>query len=492
MTLLEGPTQERPGLGAPLDGLWAQTAPARWVQRYRSLVRVLDAVSVAAAAVLPFRLPTPAGPVRGLPYDAVIAVLAVCWLFAITLGRGYEARFLGSGSEEFRRLGRATGRVAAVVALLGCCLRLEPARAFVTVAVPAGLVLVVLSRLVARRWLQRVRRDGRCRHRVIVVGDVGSATRLVRALARDPAAPLQVVGACVPGQSGRLEVGDLDVPVVPDLAQLPAALHALHADTLVVDASARTGPDALQRLSYQLEGSGVDLLVAPTLTELAGSRVSLRSVAGLPLLHVDEPELLGSRRAVKEVFDRSAALVLLVLLAPALLVIGLLVRCTSAGPALFLQQRVGRGGAMFRVWKFRSMHVDAESRLAQLAPSNENDGILFKIRADPRVTSVGRVLRRYSLDELPQLVNVVLGSMALVGPRPPLPSEVERYESHTHRRLLVKPGLTGLWQVSGRSDLSWDDSVRLDLLYVETWSLGLDLAVLGRTLGTVVRGDGAY
>jgi exopolysaccharide biosynthesis polyprenyl glycosylphosphotransferase len=282
------------------------------------------------------------------------------------------------------------------------------------------------------------------------------------------------------------------VPIVGSLGSITGALLEVQADTVAVAASPGVSGEALRKLSYELEGTGVDLLVAPALTNVTGTRVTIRPMAGLPLMHLEEPELTGARQLVKTVFDLAVASMLLVLLAPLLLALCLVIRLTSSGPAIFKQERVGRAGTTFRLWKFRSMYADAEQRLADLQHLNEHDGVLFKVRNDPRITPIGRFIRKYSLDELPQLVNVLRGEMSIVGPRPPLPSEVTRYEGHAHRRLLVKPGITGLWQVSGRSDLSWDDTVRLDLQYVENWSLGLDLSVLARTVTAVLRGSGAY
>jgi exopolysaccharide biosynthesis polyprenyl glycosylphosphotransferase len=250
--------------------------------------------------------------------------------------------------------------------------------------------------------------------------------------------------------------------------------------------------EKLRWISWQLEGTDTDLIVSPGLTEVGGRRLHIQPVAGLPMLHVDEPEFTGFRRMLKAVFDRVVAGLALLVLSPVLLGIGLVVRLTSRGPALFTQTRVGRDGRTFRMVKFRSMCVDAEAKLDDLAEQNESAGVLFKIREDPRVTPVGRVLRRFSIDELPQLINVVTGSMSLVGPRPPLPDEVSRYGDDVRRRLLVQPGLTGLWQISGRSDLSWEESVRLDLRYVENWSLALDMVVLWKTVRAVFRAEGAY
>jgi len=226
---------------------------------------------------------------------------------------------------------------------------------------------------------------------------------------------------------------------------------------------------------------------------VAGPRIHIRPVAGLPFLHVEEPELSGGRRLLKGAFDRAVACTTLLLLLPMMVGLGLAVRLNTAGPVLFRQARCGRGGRPFTMYKYRSMRVGAEAQLQMLLSENEHaEGLLFKIRRDPRVTAVGRWLRRYSLDELPQLLNVAKGDMSLVGPRPPLPSEVARYDGEVHRRLLVKPGLTGLWQVSGRSDLTWEESVRLDLEYVENWSLAMDFMILWKTAFAVMRADGAY
>jgi exopolysaccharide biosynthesis polyprenyl glycosylphosphotransferase len=249
---------------------------------------------------------------------------------------------------------------------------------------------------------------------------------------------------------------------------------------------------ALRRLAWRLERDDIDLIVASTLIDVAGSRTTIRPVDGLPMLHVEHPTLTGARRLVKAVVDRAGAVVLLVLACPILALLALAVRVDSTGPVLFRQTRVGKDGHEFVIFKFRTMHIDAEARLAELRHLNEVDGALFKLRNDPRVTRVGRLLRKFSLDELPQLLNVIGGSMSLVGPRPPLPEEVAVYPDDARRRLAVRPGMTGLWQVSGRSDLSWDEAVRLDLQYVENWSLSLDLVIMLRTLSAVTRGAGAY
>jgi exopolysaccharide biosynthesis polyprenyl glycosylphosphotransferase len=307
---------------------------------------------------------------------------------------------------------------------------------------------------------------------------------------------MQVVAACLPDDEAadpgvRRRLAEAGVTVAGDFAAVRLGVEHANARSVAVLAG-DLAADEMRRLAWELEATGADLIVSTGLPEVSAQRVHVQHVGGMPLLRLDGPQYTGAHRIVKGVFDRAAAAVGLLLVSPVLLVLAVLVRCTSAGPAFFLQTRVGRAGKPFRMVKFRSMYVDAEERLAELRDRNDVDGLLFKMREDPRITRFGRILRRFSLDELPQLINVLTGSMSLVGPRPPLPTEVAQYGEDTKRRLLVKPGLTGLWQVSGRSDLSWEESVRLDLHYVENWSLAMDMVVLLKTAKVVVRAHGAY
>jgi exopolysaccharide biosynthesis polyprenyl glycosylphosphotransferase len=314
---------------------------------------------------------------------------------------------------------------------------------------------------------------------------------LVGRVRKENYAGLEVVAACVTPHD-RVHVADtLGVPV-GGLDEVIALAGRLQADTIAVTSASETAAQYLRELSWQVEGTGIELLVAPGLIEVAGPRLHIRPFEGLPLLSVEQPRFEGWRRMVKGAVDRSVAALAAILLAPALVAIALAVRLTSPGPALYRQERVGLNGQTFTMLKFRSMHVDADRQVDDLLGENISDGLLFKIKADPRVTPVGRWLRRLSLDELPQLFNVLGGSMSLVGPRPPLPREVARYDTSVSRRLLVKPGLTGLWQISGRSDLPWEEAVRLDLRYVENWSLAMDLLILVKTVRAVLSSSGAY
>jgi exopolysaccharide biosynthesis polyprenyl glycosylphosphotransferase len=325
---------------------------------------------------------------------------------------------------------------------------------------------------------------------VVAVGHEAGVAALITELGRDRYHGMTVVGACVAQPLECSEVAG--VPVYGGLDDIPAAVHTFGADTVAVLACPEMDGLRLRGLAWELEKTGTDLCVSPALLDVAGPRMTVRPTAGLTLLHVDHPRLSGHRLVVKGLFDRCMAAAALILLFPLLAVFCAAIWLHDRGPALFTQVRVGKNGQVFRLYKFRTMVVDAEQRRAELLASNESDGVLFKLRKDPRVTAVGTHLRRWSIDELPQLLNVLLGHMSLVGPRPALPDEAAKYAMHVRRRLVVKPGLTGLWQVNGRSDLSWEESVRLDLRYVENWSFALDLQILWKTISVMMRGSGAY
>lgn len=425
-------------------------------------------------------------------YPVLVLYLVPAWVGALALGGAYDSREIGNGSEEYRRVFNAAVRVVALVAMVSYAAQLQIARGFVGTMPPLALALTLFGRYRARKLVHRQRERGRFSNKVVVVGSREHAADLVRHLRRSPHAGFSVLGACVPGEGGELNVDGMAVPILGTPAEAEVAIARAEADAVAISDVAGLKSGALRRIAWSLEGSGVDLIVVPALTDLAGPRIVIRPVSGLPLLHVEEPVLSGAARVFKEVIDRSLAVLATVLLAPVWLALAAAVRFSSRGPVLYRQTRVGKDGSHFTIWKFRTMHKDADRVQADVAHLNEHDGVLFKIRDDPRRTSVGRWLRRFSLDELPQILQVVSGHMSIVGPRPPLPTEVERYDEHTSRRLLVKPGLTGLWQVSGRADLSWDESVRLDLYYVENWSPALDAVILWKTVWAVLRGRGAY
>lgn len=418
------------------------------------------------------------------------------WVAAIATSGAYELRFLGVGTAEYRRMFLAAVWLLASVGTLSWAVKEQVARGYMAVAVPLTALLAVLGRYLIRRRLYRLRSSGTALHRVVAVGHPRAVTALVEQLRRDRQHGLHPVAACLTTGADRpatRRLEGLGVAVAGSVDSVVEAVAAYGADTVVVSWWSQLEPTEFRLLRWELEQHGVDLLLAPPLFEVADFRVAIRPASGVPLLHVQQPELSGTRRITKGLFDRLAAIALVLALAPLLITITLLIRLTSPGPALFRQRRAGLHGEYFTVYKFRTMVAEAESLRSSLVHlSQHGDVPFFKIRADPRITPVGNWLRKYSLDELPQLFNVVLGQMSLVGPRPQVAEEVASYGVDMRRRLLVKPGLTGLWQVSGRNDLSLEESVRLDVSYVENWSLLLDFQILARTAHAVVRGAGAY
>ena len=425
-----------------------------------------------------------------LAYLTFTGVLPILWSVSVVLAGGYDPRFIGLGTDEFRKVLNAAMCLAAGVAIASYTARLNLARGYLAVALPSATGLDLVVRYLLRKRLHRNRNRGACTRRVIAAGHAAAVADLVTTLRRDRYHGLSVVAACVPDRSVADEVAD--VPVAGELSHVPLAVRRFAADTVAVLSCPEMDGWRLRELAWELEKTGTDLCVAPALLDVAGPRTTIRPVAGLPLLHVDHAELAGGKRVLKGVFDQVLAALALILLAPVFAAVAIAIRATEREPVLFRQTRVGRDGRCFTLYKFRTMVVDAEQRKALLAVSNEADGALFKMRQDPRITRVGGRLRRWSLDELPQLINVLRGDMSLVGPRPALPDETARYGDHMRRRLAVKPGITGLWQVSGRSDLAWEEAVRLDLRYVENWSLALDLQILWKTGSAVFHGSGAY
>jgi exopolysaccharide biosynthesis polyprenyl glycosylphosphotransferase len=468
--------------------LSARLTEARWVAKYR---RYALAGDLAAALIgVSFALIGRFGAQINLGYFVLGAVLPIAWLACVAIERGYETRYFGTGPEEFRSIIRAAVALTAVVAITSYATKSEVARGFVVLAVPMTCAAAMFARWVLHRQISRRRIVGRCMRRVLVVGRNDHVTTLTRHLETRPADGYVVVASCLPrgdafSEPGLERLGRTEMDIL-------AGVDKYDVDVVAVAADPELAGHSLRRLSWALEQRGVELIVSPGIVEVAGPRISIRPVAGLSLLHLERPSVSGGPHLLKTIFDRVLGFLLLLAVAPILIVTAVLVKLTSKGPVLFRQTRVGLGGDPFQMLKFRTMVVDAEARKAELITQNEGNGLLFKLRDDPRITRVGKYLRRFSIDELPQLVNVLRGDMSLVGPRPPLPAEVAQYAIDDARRMLVKPGLTGLWQVSGRSDLTWEESMRLDLRYADNWSIALDLLILWKTARAVLGKDGAY
>ncbi|WP_328913154.1 MULTISPECIES: sugar transferase [unclassified Streptomyces] len=462
---------------------------------YLPLALAVDALGIAVPVVMLLRH-------TEQPHPLVCAVVAAAsWLVVRVCRRRYAADALGETSGVLAVLGDwlvLLGVLAVLRTAFGEIVRPSVALAALT----AGPLLTLAGRKATYHHLIAARRSAQAVRRVLVIGEPSTADHVVGHLAARTEHAYVVVGV-VPVGSAKLECGAPVTERLPsveprgpaeDAESVLRAVHELHAELVLLSPGPRLHAERLRRLSWALHDAGVPLAVLPGLVDVAVRRVQVDAPAGLTMLHIAPPARRGVQMALKTALDRSGSALGLLMLLPLFALTAAAIRLTSAGPVFHRQTRFGRHGRPFVMWKFRTMVADAESRKAELerTGANENDGLMFKMRRDPRVTAVGRVLRRCSLDELPQLVNVLRGEMSLVGPRPPLPDEVARYDEVELRRLAVKPGITGLWQVSGRSELSWDETLAIDLRYVDNWSFTGDVAVMARTLRAVVDGRGAY
>ena len=456
---------------------------------YTTRAVIWDVVAVVSAALIGFILRWT------IPYNLDLAdvtyvffalVVVVSWLLALATLGAYDTRILGVGSEEFKRVITASAAVFGAVAIVAFAFKLDLSRGFVLITFVVGLALILTVRWVLRAWLRHERRYGNYLHRTIVIGDGQRQDEIVDLLGRDPIAGFTVVDVV---QEPAEDISDNDLDQWLD--EVMARISVEEADTVAVAGSPALGQRVIKRLSWRLEGPRIDLLVAPTLGDFAGPRVTMRMAADLPLLHLDEPHLTGPKRAIKRGTDIVFGSLLLVLFTPFMLVASVGTKLTSRGPALYRQERVGRGGQLITVTKFRTMYVGSDAKREDVI-GMPDERILDRYRRDPRITPFGRFLRRWSIDEMPQIVNVIGGSMSLVGPRPVLLDEIPLLGDADHRRHLTKPGLTGLWQVSGRKHVDWDERMRMDLDYVEHWSPALDLVIVAKTAKAVIMGDGAY
>jgi exopolysaccharide biosynthesis polyprenyl glycosylphosphotransferase len=427
-----------------------------------------------------------AGPDLAQSIAFVAVPLVLGWIAVIALRGGYDQGVFGAGADEYKAVVNASLLTAALLGI-GCYLtKFQLSRGFFVFAFVIGPVLLVTGRWVLRRSLHRARRHGNLAQRTVVVGSEDHIDAVASVLARETWLGYDVLGALVPaGTSAATEGG---IKVLGDVEEAAALIRAYEADVVFVVGGAFDHPLAMRNLVWDLESDNVQVIMAPGVTDVSSERIRVRPVAGLPLLHLDRPRSQDALRWAKRTFDIIGSAAILALVSPLMLWTAWQIKRFDGGPVFFRQTRVGRDGDYFTCLKFRSMVVDAEQVLAELHSEVGYEEGLFKMQRDPRITKPGQWIRRYSIDELPQLINVLRGDMSLVGPRPPLPLEVDRYTLMQSRRLRVRPGMTGLWQVSGRSDLSWTESIRLDLY----WSMIQDLLILARTVGAVLSSRGAY
>lgn len=458
----------------------------KWRQKYTRILTLSDLVSlVLLTLVAVFGVSTTD------TINLVIGILSIfIWVIFLALMRTRAQQHIGVGAKEYKRVIDSSVFAMGTIIFISLVLNLDGVREQILFTFPAGMLLLLAGRWVWRRWLWAKSHSGYSLSQVVVVGQNKDIKYVVRQLNKN-AGPAYKICALVLDEDSEIGSVEEGLPTMIGLNNLETAVARVGADSVIVAGALRGGSDALKDLSWRLEKTKTNVIVVSSLTNVAGPRISVRPVDGLPLMHVEIPSFEGGHHVVKRVVDIVLSCVALIILAPVFALIGLLVRKDS-GPAFFSQERVGRDGRKFKIYKFRSMIVNAEAELEKLKEQNEGSGPLFKLKEDPRITKVGAWIRKYSLDELPQILNVLRGDMSLVGPRPPLPSEVSHYEGHTGRRLFIKPGLTGLWQINGRSNLDWEESVRLDLYYVENWSLTGDFMIMWRTFKVMMKPCGAY
>ncbi len=462
-----------------------------WEPRYRRFVITSDVAAALLTALIAGGLISVGGAAlfKDLTLGFLTVISVVC---SLAMNRAWHPTVLGQGAEEYVRLGRGMFAAAVALGLAGLATGVVSTRPWVFVVIPATAVVALGFRYLLRQVLHRARNEGECLLPVMAAGGVETVRDLIERTKAAPHIGWRVDAICTVDGAGDSPTEIDGISVIGTLDELADHVRRGGYRIVAITADSYWTPRRLQQLAWKLEGSGAEMVVAPTLMEVAGPRLHVTGVLGMPLLRVSAPTFTGMRRYVKGVVDRVGAFVLLTLGLPFMLCAAVAIALDSRGPVFYRQRRVGKDGNEFTILKFRTMVRDADRVKKTLAAANEGAGVLFKMRRDPRVTRVGSVLRRYSIDELPQLLNVLTGAMSLVGPRPPLPEESARYEPDMRRRLLVKPGLTGLWQVSGRSDLPWEEAVRLDLRYVEDWSLALDAMILWKTFRAVLGGQGAY
>ena len=432
---------------------------------------------------------------HGLTYLTLSICMVLTWIGALAINGVWDLKILGSGPSEYRRIMQASLYLFGFIAILSYLAMADVARGYLAMALPLGLLGLVGGRWVWRQLLNEYRRSGSHMHSVVVVGSRASAVALASGLRSAPGFGYQVNGLCLPvpdARAAREAVVD-GFDVVGDLDDVMRAIERAGADTVAISASESFGPRQVRDLAWKLEGSGVSLFLAPALTDVAGPRVHIKPVAGFPLMHVQEPLFRGPKLIIKTSLDLWVAGCALLVLSPLLMAVALAIKISDRGPVFFRHERVGIGGRRIRVWKFRSMKVDADVEKARVkAASGQAGSVFYKSADDPRITKLGRFLRKTSIDELPQLFNVLAGQMSIVGPRPLVPGEGAEIGNFVERRMLVKPGITGLWQVSGRSNVSAEERIRLDFYYVENWSVASDLLIMAKTVRTVLAKNGAY
>jgi exopolysaccharide biosynthesis polyprenyl glycosylphosphotransferase len=481
---------------AALAEVPSQPARRNWDMKYQVAITVTDTVVVLATLLLAqtVRFGLDSVDVQDSPPHMLYSgVLAAVWLWALRLIKSRDRRIIGVGVTEYSRILSASAIVFGLLAVVSYLGKLEFARGYLILAFPVGVAALLIGRFAWRQHLAALRRQGRCLMGAVVIGPYADVARVVSQLRTQNKAGYRAIGVALTDYATTAAEED-PLGAIPrvDPQRVPELVRRSRTRAVMIAGELPGGREEIRRLGWELENSRAELILVSRLTDVAGPRLHLRPVEGLPMVHVDLPQYSGVNHTLKRAFDVVLSAAALLVLAVPMALVALAVKLDSPGPAIFRQERVGVQGSRFVMYKFRSMEAGAEAKLVGLQLLNEGNGLLFKMLQDPRITRVGAFMRRYSLDELPQFWNVLTGGMSLVGPRPSLRGEADQYEHQVARRLLIKPGITGLWQVSGRSDLGWEEGVRLDLYYVENWSLAGDIHILARTIKAVLKREGAY
>lgn len=471
--------------------------PRRVTHRSRSvapwLLATSDALTVLLATLvaLAFRNVVPGfqDPIQVNYSVSLLWPLAVViWIVCLFSAGAYSDKNLGAGTDEYARVMHSSLMAAAFIGICCYLTRFDLSRGFYILLFAFGTPLLVLTRWMVRRGIHILRRRNWLTRRVVLAGNPQNIQEILTVARRETWLGYYIVGAILPEGAQR---GDLDLPVLGTIDETIDIVGQRDIDIVIFADGSFPSSRGFRRMAWALESHRAQMVVAPALTDIASQRIQVRPVAGIPLVLVEPPTTQQAGRWAKRTFDVVVASLILLAISPIMIGTALAIWFDDHGPVIFKQVRVGKNGEHFECLKFRSMVTNAEEILKSLQNQGPN-AVMFKMENDPRITKVGHFIRRFSIDELPQLWNVVRGDMSLVGPRPALPKEVAQYAPHVNRRLEVRPGLTGLWQVSGRSNLSWDDTVRLDLYYVDNWSMTQDLTILAMTVKAVLASDGAY
>jgi exopolysaccharide biosynthesis polyprenyl glycosylphosphotransferase len=488
MTMTAGPRGHERGTTAPRSARDAvRLLPLSALVVDLALIGGTALLATYLRQILPFFEPP-----RGVSESVQIVgpLLVVGWVLAIWAAGGYRVHLFGAGTSEYKRVLNASLATSGLLGV-GCYLfSFQLSRGFFFLTFAIGVPLLILGRASLRSLIHRARRRGALLHQVLIAGDAAHVDEIAQVFSRESWLGYQVIGALLP-EDDRDET-DAGIRVLGRADHITSVAIEQGADIVFLAQGATGSPQAMRQIAWELEHEDVQVIVAPSITDVSSERVSIRPVAGLPLVHLESPTAQEASRWGKRLFDVLGSVCLLVLCSPLFLIAAFQIRRYDGGPILFRHTRIGRDGREFPCLKFRTMVIDAEHQIHALQDEAGQEALLFKLKDDPRITRPGRWLRRFSVDELPQLFNVLRGEMSLVGPRPQVASEVAQYSGGMHRRLSVRPGMTGLWQVSGRNDLSLEEAARLDIYYVDNWSMLQDLTILARTVGAVLQSRGAY